>query len=125
MLGDVVLQQPLGEEDAEPPRGRLRHLVGIDAVEVLARGIGVRVADGLAAVPRRDVAAGERVQQMVELDPRAPRAARRTGLVPAFRLADCDAGPKTILGRTRPFDARSAVRWLAFTRRRRAGSDGC
>ena len=67
VLGDVVLQQPLGEEDAEVPRGRLRHLVGIDAVEVLARGIGVRVADGLAAVPRRDVAAAERVQQVVEL----------------------------------------------------------
>ena len=47
------------------------------------------------------------------LDPRAPRAARRTGLVPTFRPAEFDAGPKTILGRTHPFDARSAVRWLA------------
>ena len=47
------------------------------------------------------------------LDPRAPRAARRTGLVPTFRPAEFDAGPKTILGRTQPFDARSAVRWLA------------
>ena len=47
------------------------------------------------------------------LYPRAPRAARRTGLVPTFRPAEFDAGPKTILGRTQPFDARSAVRWLA------------
>ncbi len=47
------------------------------------------------------------------LDPRAPRAARRTGLVPTFRPAEFDAGPKTILGRTHPFDAHSAVRWLA------------
>ena len=47
------------------------------------------------------------------LDPRAPRAARRTGLVPTIRPAEFDAGPKTILGRTHPFDARSAVRWLA------------
>ena len=47
------------------------------------------------------------------LAPRAPRAARRTGLVPTFRPAEFDAGPKTILGRTHPFDARSAVRWLA------------
>ena len=47
------------------------------------------------------------------LDPRAPRTARRTGLVPTFRPAEFDAGPKTILGRTQPFDARSAVRWLA------------
>ena len=48
-----------------------------------------------------------------EIAGRAPLAARRTGLVPTFRSADADAGPKTILGRTRPFDARSAVRWLA------------
>lgn len=48
-----------------------------------------------------------------EIARRAPRAARRTGLVPTFRPADFDAGPKTVLGRTRPFDARSAVRWLA------------
>ena len=48
-----------------------------------------------------------------EIARRAPLAARRTGLVPTFRPADFDAGPKTILGRTRPFDARSAVRWLA------------
>ena len=47
------------------------------------------------------------------LHPRAPRAARRTGLVPTFRPAEFDAGPKTILGRTHPFDARSAIRWLA------------
>ena len=47
------------------------------------------------------------------LDPRAPRAARRSGLVPTFRPAEFDRGPKTILGRTHPFDARSAVRWLA------------
>lgn len=33
--------------------------------------------------------------------------------MPAFRPTEFDAGPKTILGRTRPFDARSAVRWLA------------
>ena len=48
-----------------------------------------------------------------EIARRAPRAAQRTGLVPTFRPADFDAGPKTILGRTGPFDARSAVRWLA------------
>ena len=48
-----------------------------------------------------------------EIARRAPRAARRTGLVPTFRPADFDDGPKTLLGRTRPFDARSAVRWLA------------
>ena len=48
-----------------------------------------------------------------EVARRAPRAARRTGLVPTFRAADFDDGPKTILGRTRRFDARSAVRWLA------------
>ena len=47
------------------------------------------------------------------LDRRAPRAARRTGLVPTLQPAEFDAGPKTILGRTRSFDARSAVRWLA------------
>ncbi|MDE2904912.1 MAG: DUF1800 family protein, partial [Acidobacteriota bacterium] len=45
--------------------------------------------------------------------PRAPRAARRTGLVPTFRPEEFDAAPKTILGRTGSFDARSAVRWLA------------
>ncbi len=48
-----------------------------------------------------------------EVARRAPLAARRTGLVPTFRPADFDAGPKTILGRTHGFDARSAVRWLA------------
>ena len=48
-----------------------------------------------------------------EIARRAPRAARRTGLVPTFRAADFDDGPKTILGRTHRFDARSAVRWLA------------
>ena len=47
------------------------------------------------------------------IDPRAPRAARRTGLVPTFRPEEFDAGPKTLLGRTSSFDARSAVRWLA------------
>ena len=47
------------------------------------------------------------------IDPRAPRAARRTGLVPTFRPQEFDAGPKTILGRTGSFGARSAVRWLA------------
>ena len=47
------------------------------------------------------------------IDPRAPRAARRTGLVPTFRPEEFDAGPKTILGRTGSFGARSAVRWLA------------
>ncbi len=46
------------------------------------------------------------------IDPRAPRAARRTGLVPTFRPEEFDAGPKTILGRTSSFGARSAVRWL-------------
>ena len=48
-----------------------------------------------------------------EIARRAPRAALRAGLVPTFRSADFDDGPKTILGRTGSFDARSAVRWLA------------
>ena len=48
-----------------------------------------------------------------EIARRAPLAARRTGLVPTFRPADFDDGPKTILGRTHRFDARSAMRWLA------------
>ena len=47
------------------------------------------------------------------IDPRAPRIARRTGLTPMFRPEEFDDGPKTILGTTRSFDARSAVRWLA------------
>jgi len=47
------------------------------------------------------------------IDRRAPRAARRTGLVPTFRPEEFDDGPKTILGRTGSFGARSAVRWLA------------
>ena len=46
------------------------------------------------------------------IDPRAPRAARRTGLVPTFRPEEFDAGPKTLLGRTSSFGARSAIRWL-------------
>ena len=48
------------------------------------------------------------------IDPRAPRTARRTGLVPRFRAEEFDDGSKTILGTTRAFDARSAVRWLAM-----------
>lgn len=45
-------------------------------------------------------------------DPAAPRAARRTGLVPSFDAAQFDARSKTILGTTRDFDARQALRFL-------------
>lgn len=49
----------------------------------------------------------------VKLDPRAPRVARRTGLTPTFDPREFDAEPKTILGMTRNFDARSAIAFLA------------
>ena len=47
------------------------------------------------------------------VDPSAVRAARRTGLVPTFDPQQFDARPKTILGTTSDFDARSAIRHLA------------
>jgi uncharacterized protein (DUF1800 family) len=50
---------------------------------------------------------------MPAVDPRAPRSARRTGLTPTFNAAEFDSDPKTILGVTRNFDARSAVALLA------------
>jgi uncharacterized protein (DUF1800 family) len=46
------------------------------------------------------------------VDPGAPRSARRTGLVPRFDAAQFDARPKTILGTTRDFDARQALRFI-------------
>jgi uncharacterized protein (DUF1800 family) len=47
------------------------------------------------------------------LDPQAAADARRTGLVPRFDPRQFDGGPKTILGSTRAFDARSAMALLA------------
>jgi uncharacterized protein (DUF1800 family) len=47
------------------------------------------------------------------VDPSAPRAQRRTGLVPTFNQDEFDSGAKTILGTTRAFDARSAIGFLA------------
>lgn len=47
-------------------------------------------------------------------DPLATALARRTGLVPQFDPARFEAGPKTILGSTQEFDARTAVRFLAL-----------
>lgn len=52
-------------------------------------------------------------QPTVAIDPEAFRSARRTGLVPTFERSRFEDGPKTILGRTENFDARSAIRFLA------------
>ena len=49
-----------------------------------------------------------------ELDPRGNRANRRTGLVPTFHADLFDKKPKTILGTTREFGAKDAVRYLAM-----------
>jgi uncharacterized protein (DUF1800 family) len=49
----------------------------------------------------------------VAADPTAFRSARRTGLVPVLQRDQFEAGPKTILGTTEHFDARSAIRFLA------------
>lgn len=47
------------------------------------------------------------------VDPTAFRSARRTGLIPVLEREHVADGPKTILGTTERFDARSAVRLLA------------
>lgn len=47
------------------------------------------------------------------IDARAPRAARRTGLVPTFDPQQFDRGTKTILGSSGAFDARAAMAVLA------------
>ncbi len=47
------------------------------------------------------------------VDPAASRVQRRTGLVPTFNTEQFDAGPKTLLGTTRDFDAKSAIGFLA------------
>lgn len=47
------------------------------------------------------------------VDPDAFRSARRTGLVPVFEASYFESGPKTILGTTRSFDARTAIQFLA------------
>jgi len=49
-----------------------------------------------------------------ELDPRGNRANRRTGLVPTFHADFFDKKPKTILGTTKEFGAKDAVRFLAM-----------
>lgn len=48
------------------------------------------------------------------VDANAARAARRVGIEPQFDAAQFEAGTKTILGVTREFDARSALRFLAL-----------
>lgn len=48
------------------------------------------------------------------LDPMAARAARRTGILARFDAEAFDGEPKTLLGTTANFDARSAVRHLAL-----------
>jgi uncharacterized protein (DUF1800 family) len=48
-----------------------------------------------------------------QVDPTTFRSARRVGLVPIFESAHFEKGPKTILGTTSDFDARSAMRFLA------------
>ncbi|MEM6707044.1 MAG: DUF1800 family protein [Acidobacteriota bacterium] len=50
----------------------------------------------------------------LEVDPSAPRPDRRTGLTPIFDEKQFDARPKTLLGTTGAFDARSALRHLAL-----------
>jgi len=47
------------------------------------------------------------------IDPKAPRASRRTGLVPTFNEKEFDAGAKTILGSKNMYGAVAAVSFLA------------
>src|SRR5690606_8040943 len=66
-LLEVLREHLVGELHAELPRGALRHLLGVDAVEVLAGRIRVGIADRLTARADRDEAPGERRGEAVEL----------------------------------------------------------
>ncbi|MBV9503657.1 MAG: DUF1800 family protein [Acidobacteriia bacterium] len=58
--------------------------------------------------------ASEGVQPPKPIDPQAFTSNRRMGLNPVFHPEFFDDGPKTILGTTRNFGARDAVRFLAM-----------
>ena len=62
----MVGQHLISELDAHLVRRRLRHLVGIDSVEILARGIRVRVANRLATAAPGDEAAVQSMHEVVE-----------------------------------------------------------
>ena len=75
VLLHVIGEHLLGELDAHLPRRRLRDLVGIDAVEVLAGRVRIGIADRLAAAAGRHEAAAERAHQAVSS--RGPDATMR------------------------------------------------
>ena len=73
-LGQVALDQPVGQGHADVPRQRRRDGLGVDGVEVAAGGQHVgAAAGGGAAGPGGDVAAGEPGEQVGELVGRAPQ----------------------------------------------------